>query len=85
MLYINYIQCIFFFMRPIDKSSPYSKPMPIRFTVKQLEEIEAVAEELQMSRQEVIRLACSAGLIALKDLGSEGLAKLIAKSLKKGE
>ncbi|MEG2237505.1 MAG: hypothetical protein RRY13_07595 [Akkermansia sp.] len=70
-------------MRPIDKSNPFTTPIQIRFTEKQLEEIDSVAEEQQLSRAEVIRLACSAGVVALKKLGEEGLVKAVAKVLTK--
>lgn len=72
-------------MRPQKEEKPYASPTPVRFTVKQLEEIESIAEELQMSKQEIIRLACSAGVIALKSLGEEGLAKAVAQVFKKGK
>ena len=68
-------------MKKIDKNSPYTKPIPIRFTEKQLAEIESVAEELQMSRAEIIRLSCSAGLVALKKLGQEGIVNAVARLL----
>lgn len=69
-------------MRPIDKNSPYTTPLQIRFTEKQLAEIDLAAEQYGMSRSEIIRLSCAAGLVALKDLGADGLAQIIANSLK---
>ncbi|MEG3024286.1 MAG: ribbon-helix-helix protein, CopG family [Akkermansia sp.] len=70
-------------MRPIDKENAATVSLQIRFTKKQVEEIDVVAEEHQMSRSEIIRLACSAGVVALKKLGEEGLVKAVAKVLTK--
>lgn len=68
-------------MRPIDSNNPYSKPIPIRLTEKQLAEVEAVAKEFNMSRAEIIRLSCNAGLVALKKLTPEGLTQAVARLL----
>jgi SOS-response transcriptional repressor LexA len=69
-------------MRPKNpQTRPTGKPLPIRFSENQLSEIESVAQEFNMSRAEIIRLACSAGLVALKKLNPEGLAKAVANVL----
>lgn len=68
-------------MRPIDKNNPFTTPLQIRFTEKQLEEIEAVAKEFDMSRAEIIRLSCSAGVAALKKLTPQGLTAAVARLL----
>lgn len=65
---------------------PKAKPTPVRFTPEILVEVDAVAEDLAMSRQDVIRLAVSAGLVsaglkALRSLGREGLIERIAEEL----
>lgn len=70
-----------FSMRPIDKNSPYTIPVQIRFTEKQLSEIDEVAEQFEMSRSEIIRLSCSSGLLALKKLKPEGLKQAVARLL----
>lgn len=68
-------------MRPIDKSNPVTTPVQIRFTDRQLNEMDSVAQEFGLSRSEVIRLSCSAGLVALKKLTPDGLKKAIARVL----
>lgn len=69
-------------MRPKNpETRPSGKPIPIRFTAKQLAEIESVAEEFEMSRAEIVRLSCSAGLAALKKLTPEGLTAAVARLL----
>lgn len=82
MFFLEYKRDIrdIFFMK---ETRPSTKPIPIRFSEEQLSEIEKVAKELSMSRQEIIRLATSAGIVALKKLGSEGLAKAVAELLLK--
>jgi hypothetical protein len=84
ILYINQYTVYNFPMRPLDKNSPYSTPIPIRFSDKQLAEIEAVAKEFEMSRAEIIRLSCSAGLVALKKLTPQGLTAAVARLLTEG-
>ena len=66
-------------MRPLDKNSPYSTPVPIRLTDKQMAEIESVAKEFGMSKAESIRLACSAGPAALQSLTPVGLPAAVAR------
>lgn len=68
-------------MRPIDKYNPFTTPVQIRFTSSQLEEIESVAKEFGMSKAEIVRLSCSAGLAALKKLTPEGLTAAVARLL----
>lgn len=65
----------------MKETRPSTAPIPVRFSEKQLEEIEAVAKEFEMSRAEIIRLSCSAGLIALKKLKPEGLKQAVARLL----
>jgi len=48
-------------------------PIAVRFTASQLNEIESIAEEFQISKQDAIRLATSAGLKAMKKIGLNGL------------
>lgn len=81
ILYIKRYTVYNFLMRPLDKNSPYSTPVPIRLTDKQMAEIESVAKEFGMSKAEIIRLACSAGLAALKKLTPEGLTAAVARLL----
>ena len=68
-------------MRPIDKENTATISLQIRFTKKQIEEIDEVAEQFEMSRSEIIRLSCAAGLVALKELGQEGLIKAVSRLL----
>lgn len=81
LVYQGYTQYIFF-MRPKNpQTRPTGKPLPIRFSETQLYDIESVAQEFNMSRADIIRLACSAGLVALKKLSPEGLTKAVANLL----
>ncbi len=68
-------------MKKMKETRPSTTPIPVRFTESQLAEIEAVAEEFGMSRAEIIRLSCAAGLVALKELGEEGLIKAVSQIL----
>ena len=60
---------------------PTTTPIPVRFTEVTLAEIELVAQELAMSRQDVIRLAASAGLKALRRLGYDGLIERLSEEI----
>ena len=63
---------------PSKQTRPSSDPIPVRFSSDQIMQINQVAEELGMSRADVIRLSVSAGLKILGRLGHDGLASLIA-------
>jgi len=78
---MQFITKYFFLMRPIDKNSPYTTPVQIRFTEKQLSKIDEVANQFEMSRAEIIRLSCNAGLVALKKLTPNGLTQAVARLL----
>lgn len=68
-------------MRPIDKENTATVSLQIRFTKKQIEEIDEVADQFEMSRSEIIRLSCNAGLAALKKLTPNGLTQAVARLL----
>jgi len=61
------------------QTRPSSTPTPIRFTERMLEEIDEVAEELDLSKQDVIRLAVAAGIKALRRIGRSGIVDAIAQ------
>jgi hypothetical protein len=63
------------------QTRPSSTPIPIRFSAKMLADIEEVASELELSRQDIIRLAVAAGLKALKKIGYDGIAEAVAAEL----
>jgi hypothetical protein len=64
---------------------PKTTPTPVRFTEQMLEEIDEVAADLAMSRQDIIRLSVSAGLKALRSLGRAGLVERISQELTRPE
>lgn len=53
-------------------------PMPVRFTERLLAEIESVAADFQLSKQDVVRMATAAGLKAMRKLGNDGIPNLLA-------
>ncbi len=63
---------------PKKETRPSTTPLPIRFTLRMLKDIEEVAEMFGMSRQDIIRLSVAAGLKTMHRLGRDGLAKLIS-------
>ena len=64
------------------QTRPSSDPIPVRFSADQLAQIHRVAEDLGMSRADVIRLSVAAGLKILGRLQHDGLASLIADQAK---
>jgi SOS-response transcriptional repressor LexA len=60
---------------------PSGKPIPVRFTSEVLENIDAIGESYGLSRSDVIRLSCQAGLIALQKLGKKALLERIAQEI----
>lgn len=65
-------------MSPSKQTRPSTDPVPVRFSEDQLAMIHKVADDLGMSRADVIRLAVSAGLKIMIRLGPGGLTDLIA-------
>lgn len=68
---------------PKTQTRPSTAPVPVRFSEDQIAAIEETSALLGMSRQDVIRLSVSAGIKILRDLGHDGLARLIADQAKK--
>lgn len=66
------------------QTRPGVAPVAVRFTPEQIAEIEAVAEEFQISKQDVIRLSVSAGMKAMKKIGLVGLQEFISREIGKG-
>lgn len=64
------------------QTRPGSAPVAVRFTPEQNEEIAQVAEEFQISKQDVIRLSVAAGLKAMRKIGLIGLRDFIAGEIK---
>jgi len=46
-----------------------------------LSDIEEVAQDLELSKQDVIRLSVAAGIKALKRMGYDGIASAVAESI----
>lgn len=66
--------------KPTKKQTrPSTTPVPIRFTEKMMAEVEEVAEDLDLSRQDVIRLSVAAGLKSLRRIGWDGIADAVAE------
>lgn len=68
-----------------NQTRPGTAPVAVRFTPEQNEEIASVAEEFQISKQDVIRLSVAAGLKAMKKIGLVGLRDFIAEEIKAPE
>lgn len=65
-----------------SETRPSNPPVAVRFTVDQIEKINEVAEDFQMSKQDVIRLSVAAGLKAMKKIGIAGLQEFVADQIK---
>lgn len=63
------------------ESRPSTIPIPIRFTDEMVKEIQDVAQNMNMSQQDIIRLSVTAGLQALKKIGYEGLAEKVSEEI----
>ena len=67
------------------QTRPSSTPIPIRFSERMLAEIEEVAGQLELSRQDVIRLSVAAGIKALRRIGYDGIASAVAAEISAGD
>ena len=67
------------------QTRPSSTPVPIRFTEQMLADIQATADELDLSKQDVIRLSVAAGLKALQKIGYGGIADAISEHVDPGD
>lgn len=63
------------------QTRPSTTPIPIRFSDRMLADIQEVADDLELSRQDVIRLSVAAGLKALKRIGYDALAERVAQEI----
>lgn len=64
------------------ETRPSNPPVAVRFTPDQIDNINQVAAEFQMSKQDVIRLSVAAGLKAMKKIGLAGLQDFVANEIK---
>lgn len=65
------------------QTRPNTPPVAVRFTEEQNQRIAAVAEEFQISKQDVIRLSVAAGLKAMQKIGLIGLQEFLAAEIEK--
>jgi hypothetical protein len=63
------------------QTRPTNSPVAVRFTEEQNQRIADVAEEFQISKQDVIRLSVAAGLKAMQKIGLIGLQDFLAEQI----